>query len=193
MQAVNTMVRDLTDHWWMWIVRGVVAIIMAVLAFAQPGATLEALTILVGAYFVVDGVVSVIDGFGQQPEGRSRWPLLIWGVVSIVAGVSIFARPLFVSTLALTLVIGVRAIAIGIISIVTGIRLREEIESEWWLILGGIATVIFGVLVWMDPLAGALSIAYTIGIWALIVGVLDIVLGWRLRGLGEQMAAGSSA
>jgi uncharacterized membrane protein HdeD (DUF308 family) len=193
MQAVNAMVRDLTDHWWIWLVRGIVAIILAVLAFAQPGATLEALTILVGAYFVVDGVLSIFDGLGHQPEGRSRWPLLIWGVISIVAGVSIFARPLFVSMLALTLVVGVWAIVIGIITIVTGIRLREAIDSEWWLILGGIATVIFGVLVWVNPLAGALSIAYLIGIWALLVGVLDIILGFRIRGLRDRVAAQAGA
>ena len=69
MQAVSALFRDLTDHWWVWLVRGIVAIILAVLAFAQPGATLEAFTLLLGAYFVIDDVISFVHGLGQQPEG----------------------------------------------------------------------------------------------------------------------------
>jgi uncharacterized membrane protein HdeD (DUF308 family) len=143
---------------------------------------------LLGAYFVIDGVISVVHGLGQQPDGQSRWPLLIWGIVAILAGVSIFARPLFESVLALTLVVGFWAIVIGVMEIVTGIRMREEIDSEWWLILAGIASIVFGILVWINPLAGALSIAYLIGIWAMLVGVLDIILGFRIRGLRDQVA-----
>jgi uncharacterized membrane protein HdeD (DUF308 family) len=188
MQAASAMFRDLTDHWWVWLVRGILAIVLAVLAFAQPGATLEAFTLLLGAYFVIDGVISFVHGLGQQPEGQSRWPLLIWGVVAILAGVSIFARPLVASALALTLVVGVWAIVVGVMEIVAGIRLREEIDSEWWLILAGIASIVFGVLIWINPLAGALSIAYLIGLWALLVGVFDIILGMRIKGLRDRVA-----
>jgi uncharacterized membrane protein HdeD (DUF308 family) len=188
MQAASALFRDLTDHWWVWLVRGILAIILAVLAFAQPGATLEAFTLLLGAYFVIDGVISFVHGLGQQPEGQSRWPLLIWGVVAILAGVSIFARPLVASVLALTLVVGFWAIVIGVMEIVAGIRLREEIDSEWWLILAGISSIVFGVLIWINPLAGALSIAYLIGIWALLVGVCDLILGLRIKGLQNRVA-----
>jgi uncharacterized membrane protein HdeD (DUF308 family) len=188
MQAASALFRDVTDHWWVWLVRGILAIILAVLAFAQPGATLEAFTLLLGAYFVIDGVISFVHGLGQQPEGQSRWPLLIWGVVAILAGVSIFARPLVASVLALTLVVGFWAIVIGVMEIVAGIRLREEIDSEWWLILAGTASIVFGVLIWINPLAGALSIAYLIGIWALLVGVCDLILGLRIKGLQNRVA-----
>ena len=189
MQAASAIVRDLIDHWWVWLVHGIAAIILAALAFTRPGATLEAFTVLLGAYFVIDGVISLVHGFGLQPTGQSRWPLLIWGIVAILAGVSIFARPLVASALALTLVVGFWAIVVGVMEIVTGIRLREEIDSEWWLILAGIASIVFGILVWMNPQAGALSIAYLIGIWALLVGVLDLILGFRIRGLRDRVAA----
>jgi uncharacterized membrane protein HdeD (DUF308 family) len=193
MQGPTTMVRELMDHWWIWLVRGVLAIILAALAFAQPAATLEAFTILLGAYFLVDGAISVFDGLGQQPEGRSRWPLLIWGIIAILAGASIFARPLYESALTLTLVVGFWAVVIGVMEIVAGIRLREEIDSEWWLILAGAASIVFGILIWINPLAGALSIAYLIGFWALIVGVVEIVLGFRLRGMRDRLAPQSGA
>ncbi|HEX6656282.1 MAG TPA: HdeD family acid-resistance protein [Candidatus Limnocylindria bacterium] len=188
MQAANAIARDLTDHWWVWLVHGIAAIILAALAFTRPGATLEAFALLLGAYFVIDGVISFVHGLGQQPAGQSRWPLLIWGVVAILAGVSIFARPLVASALALTLVVGVWAIVIGIMEIVAGIRLREEIDSEWWLILAGIASIVFGILIWINPLAGALSIAYLIGIWALLVGVCDLILGFRIKGIRDRVA-----
>jgi uncharacterized membrane protein HdeD (DUF308 family) len=102
--------------------------------------------------------------------------------------VSIFARPLVASVLALTLVVGFWAIVIGVMEIVAGIRLREEIDSEWWLILAGISSIVFGVLIWINPLAGALSIAYLIGIWALLVGVCDLILGLRIKGLQNRVA-----
>jgi uncharacterized membrane protein HdeD (DUF308 family) len=181
----------------MWLVRGIVAIILAVLAFVQPGATLGAFTLLLGAYFLIDGVIAVVHGIGQQPAGRSRWPLLFWGVIGILAGLTIFTQPLYRSVFTLTLVVGVWAIVTGAMAIITGIRLRDEIASEWWLIGGGIASIVFGMLLWTNVATGALSIAFLIGWWALIFGVLEIVLAFRIKGLrnrlGQPAAAGPAA
>jgi uncharacterized membrane protein HdeD (DUF308 family) len=193
MQSRASNFRTPTDSWWMWLVRGIVAIILAVLAFVQPGATLAAFTLLLGAYFLVDGVISVAHGFGQQPAGQSRWPLLFWGVIGVLAGLTIFTQPLYRSVFTLTLVVGVWAIVTGVMAIITGIRLRDEIDSEWWLIGGGIASIVFGVLLWTNVAAGALSIAFLIGFWALIFGILEIVLSFRIKAARDRRTAPAPA
>jgi uncharacterized membrane protein HdeD (DUF308 family) len=177
----------ISDKWWLWLVRGILAIVLGVIALAQPTAALLGLTIWLGAYFLVDGVVSLFHGFGEQPTGRSRWPLIIWGVIGILAGITIFARPL-TSVLTLGVIIGVWAIIFGVLEVVNGIRLREVIDNEVWLIIGGVASVVFGILMLTNVLAGLLAVAFIIGIWALVVGVTLVLLSFRIKGMGSRLA-----
>lgn len=182
---MNMAVREeVAKTWWLWLVRGILGIALAILAFTKPGATLAALAIFIGAYFLVDGVITLFHGFGSQPEGQSRWPKIIWGIISIIAGLIILGQPL-VSTISLVFVVGAFAIVYGIMAIITGIRLKDEISDEWWLIIGGIAGIIFGILIFKNPFAGALSVAYLIGIWALITGITFIILSFKVKGLAK--------
>ncbi len=182
---MNAAVREeLAKSWWIWLVRGILGIALSILAFTKPGATLAAIAIFIGAYFLVDGVVTLFHGFGSQPEGQSRWPRIIWGIISILAGIVILSQPL-VSVISLTILVGAFAIVYGIMAIITGIRLRKEISDEWWLIIGGIAGIIFGFLIFSNVLAGALSIAMLIGIWALITGITFIILAFKVKGLAK--------
>lgn len=176
-----------SDKWWLWLVRGILAIILGVIALAQPAVALVGFTIWLGAYFLVDGVISLFHGFGEQPDGRSRWPLIIWGVIGILAGITIFVRPIS-STLTLGVIIGIWAIIFGAIEVFNGIRLREVIDNEVWLIIGGIASVVFGILMLTNLVAGLLAVAWVIGIWALVVGVSLIILAFRIRGMGTRLA-----
>lgn len=82
----------------------------------------------------------------------------------------------------LLLIIAYWSILTGILQIVAALRLRHEIEDEWWLILGGIASVVFGALLVIYPGAGALAVIWLIGIYAVIFGITVLMLGVRLRG-----------
>lgn len=186
-RSMESTLAAISDKWWLWLVRGILAIILGIIALAQPGAALVGLTIWLGAYFLVDGVVSLFHGFGEQPEGRSRWPLIIWGVIGILAGLTIFTNP-FGSVLTLGVIIGIWAIIFGVMEVVNGIRMREVIDNEFWLILGGIASVIFGILMLTNVLAGLLAVAWVIGIWALVVGVTLVLLSFRIKGMGDRLA-----
>ena len=193
MRPTHPLLQAATDRWWFWLVRGILALILSLLAFVQPGATLGAFTLLLGAYFLIDGVLALVHGLGQPPAGRSRLSLLLWGVIGILAGLSIFAQPRYASVLTMTVVVGFWAVVTGAQAIITGLRRRDETDREWQLIGAGIASIVFGALVWSNLAGGATTIAFLIGTWAFIVGVLHIILGFWLKRLGARTAAPPAA
>jgi uncharacterized membrane protein HdeD (DUF308 family) len=114
------------------------------------------------------------------------------GVVGVMAGGYALARP-GVAALALLIVIAAWAIVRGIFEIVAAIRLRKEIANEWMMILGGAASVVFGILIWLFPGAGALSLVWVIGLYAFLAGVLFLGLAFRLRGMNGRVQASAAA
>src|SRR5690606_28760402 len=134
------MLMDLARNWWIFLIRGIAAVVFAVLAFFFPGLTLEVLVLLVAAYLVVDGIFTIINGIGNRATNNRWWTDVIEGLLGIVLGVVMF---LFVPATLTVLAIFISAWAVvtGILEIVAAIRLREVIEGEWALILGGILSI----------------------------------------------------
>ena len=106
----------------------------------------------------------------------------------VFAGLIILWNPAL-GAITLTTIIAVWAVIGGILTIIAALRVREEIDNEWWLVLSGILAIIFGVLVFTNVLAGILTIAWTFGVFAVIVGILSIVLAFRVRDFGTQIGA----
>lgn len=102
------------------------------------------------------------------------------GLLGIAAGIVVFLWP-GMSAVVLVLFIGAWAIAHGIFEIIGAIQLRKEIENEWALILGGIISVIFGILVLIAPGAGALALVWWIAIYAIVFGIMLVAFSLRLR------------
>ncbi len=171
---------------WGWLVlRGVLAIIFALLAWLWPGLTLEVLVLFFGAYALVDGVFALGAAF-QRLGRHERWgAMLVEGILGIVVGILTFVWP-GVTALVLVTFIGVWAIITGVMEIWAAIQLRQEIANEWLLGIAGALSVIFGVLVLIFPGTGALSIVWLIGVYAFLFGLMLIALGWRLRGWHES-------
>jgi uncharacterized membrane protein HdeD (DUF308 family) len=172
-------VRALAENWWAFVVRGVVGIIFGVLTFVWPGLTVAALIILFGAYALVEGIVNVVSairGVGAKPG----WLLAIEGLVSIAAGVVTFAWP-GLTALVLAYVIAGWAIVTGALEIAAAIRLRQRIKGEWALVVGGILSILFGLLMAAAPAAGALALVLWIGAYAVVFGALLVAVGLRLR------------
>jgi uncharacterized membrane protein HdeD (DUF308 family) len=181
----------LARNWWSLVIRGIAAILLGVVTFAWPGITLAALVLLYGAYALVDGVMAII-GAVRAAQSHERWgALLIEGIAGIVAAAITVAWP-GITALALVFVIAAWAIVTGVFELVAAVRLRKYITGEWLLALGGIASIAFGVLIVIAPLAGALVIALWVGAYTLVFGVLMIALGFRLRSWGKTPHAGPS-
>ncbi len=182
--AAGGLAFEMSKKWWVLALRGVLLIIMGILAFTN----IVFLITLIGAYMLIDGIGLLWAGFGPQPTGQSRWPLLLVGILGIVAGLIVIGNPV-IGGLTIVWVIAAWAIVTGILEIVSAIALRKEIDNEWWLILTGVLAVIFGILVFTDVLAGIVTIAWVFGIFAILVGILSIVLAFRVRDFGTRIGA----
>ena len=175
----SAMVHALAKNWWMLLLRGIAAIIFGVLAFAWPGMTLLTLVLLYGAFALVDGVLAIIAAItGGAPA--PRWWLAVVGLLGIVTGLLMFMMPGLTALVLLYFIAG-WAIATGVFQIIGAINLRKEIDNEWYLILGGIVSVLFGVGVIIAPGAGALALIWVIGIYAIFMGVMFVALAFRLK------------
>jgi uncharacterized membrane protein HdeD (DUF308 family) len=169
----------LAKNWWLLLLRGIAAIVFGVLAFAWPGLTLLTLIFLYGAYALADGVIAIIAAItGGAPAGRG-W-LAIVGILGIAVGALTFMLPGMTALILLFTMAG-WAVAIGVFQIIGAIRLRKEIDNEWFLILSGAISVLFGLGVVVNPGAGAVALVWVIATYAIVAGVLYIGLAFRLK------------
>ncbi len=168
----------LARDWWVLTVRGATAIVFGLLAVLWPGITLLALAVVFGVYALADGILAAVSA--TRIRGAQRFPLALEAIFGLVLGAAAIIWP-EITVLVLVIVIGTWALVTGIFEIVTAIRLRAELEGEWLLILAGILSVLFGLLVWFWPTTVAVSVALIIGVYALVFGAVLVVLSLRLR------------
>jgi len=171
-------VDQLAQHWWVIGLRGLAAILFGVLAFVWPGMTLAVLVLLFGAYALVDGVLTLIAAF--RGGVQHRIVMLVEGVVSVLAGLAAFVWP-GLTALVLLYIIAFWAIVTGVLEIVAAIRVRRAISNELGLVIGGVLSVVFGVVLLIAPGAGALAVIFLIGAYAVVFGIALLGLAWRLR------------
>jgi uncharacterized membrane protein HdeD (DUF308 family) len=174
------MLRALARRWWVLLLRGIAAILFGVLAFAWPGLTLLTLVLLYGAFALVDGVLSLIAAFTGGAKPFPTWWLVVVGLLGIAAGVVTFLWP-GITAILLVVFIGAWALVHGIFEIIGAIQLRKEIDNEWMLILGGVLSVLFGVVVLIAPGAGALGLVWAIAAYSILFGITFVALALRLR------------
>jgi uncharacterized membrane protein HdeD (DUF308 family) len=173
--------------WWALLLRGLAAIAFGILTWFKPGLSLAALVFLFGVYALADGALSVWAAVSGRKEHEYWWVLLLQGLLGIGIGALTFFAP-GITTIALLFYIAIWAISTGVLSIVAAIRLRKEIEGEWLLILGGVATVLFGVLLVARPAVGALGVLWLIAAYAILFGILLVMLAFKARSFGRQLA-----
>lgn len=187
------MAEILNRNWWLVVLRGIAAIIFGILTFVWPGPTLAALVILFGAYALVDGIFAIASGVtGGSLSGSSRWLLVLGGLAGVIIGLVTFFYP-GITAVGLLYAIGAWAIITGVFEVAAAIQLRKEITNEWLLIFSGILSVVFGVLVFIYPGAGALSILWLIGIYAVVFGISTVALGFRMKSIGATLSGASRA
>ena len=175
-------------NWWAFVLRGIVAILFGVLALVQPGITLGALILLFAIWLLIDGILALFNSVGAAQANEPWWPLVFEGLLAIAVGVLTLRWP-GITALTLLFIIAFWSILRGILEIVAAVRLRHEIKGEGWLILGGIASVVFGALVIIYPGSGALAVVWLIGIYAIILGIALLMLGFRLKGVADKLPA----
>jgi len=172
------MVKVLADGWWAFVLRGVAAIGFALIAFAAPFATISAMVLWFGAYALVDGVFSVAAAVLNR---RDDWILLLLhGALGIIVGYLTFRSP-EMTAMVLLFYIAAWMLVSGATKIALAVRLRKEIQGEWLLALSGALSLLAAFVLLWHPVAGALAMLTVIASYALVVGVLLVVFGVRMR------------
>ena len=172
---------QIARNWWVLAVRGVLAVLLGIVAFAAPGAALTVLIAFFGAYALVDGVFALIAAARWHHPDERWWLLLLEGVIGVGVGIFVFAHPA-ASAVALITLVAIWAILTGIVEIAAAIRLHRVIAGEWLLGLVGVLSVLLGIALLAAPGAGLLIWVYMLGAYALLFGASLLALAFRLRG-----------
>ena len=176
------MLQEMASHWWLVLLRGILSIIFGVIALVNPGLTAVTLTYVFGAYAIIDGIAAILTALLGNKVVQNRLILGLEGVLGLIIGIIALALP------GLTIVVFLQVIAIwafvtGLFEIFGGLR-----ERNWWLGLAGLLSIVFGVYFFLFPGAGALVLLTVIGIYAIIFGILFVILSFRIRRLAPAAA-----
>jgi uncharacterized membrane protein HdeD (DUF308 family) len=177
------------QNWGMFVVRGVIALVFGALAFLAPAPTLAALVLAFAIYAVLDGIFAVIAGLAFPLP--SRWLLVVGGVIGVAIGVYTFMNPQ-VTAIALVYLIGAFAIVRGVAEVAAAFSLRSIIQNPWLLAISGVISVAFGALLIASPGDGAVAVLWIIGFYAVLIGVLSIAVGFRLRSVAKELSSATS-
>ena len=171
--------------WWVFLIGGLASAAFGVLAFVNPGIALFVLATFFAAYLLVDGIFNVI-GSVMHREKDGWWIMLLIGILGVLVGGYALLNPP-VSMLAFILLVAIEAIVLGVFLVMLGYKVRKATTREWILYLTGALSILFGVLVVMNPAIGSISIVYAIAAWALVVGVLKVIFAFKVKNLPERI------
>lgn len=182
----------LMRSWWMLALRGVIAIAFGILAILFPVMTLGWLVGLFAAFSLLSGAIWIFGAMRNRKADEQWWVLLLLGLVSMGAGTLAALHPAL-TLVVLILLIGANALVTGVLDIVVAVRMRKKIRGESLLIASGVASILFGVIVFLFPVGvGGLAIVWMISFYAIVTGALMLALAWRVRSwvrLGERRSS----
>ncbi len=191
MEAPGAMIARIRSHWWLFLVRGIVALALGIAMPFFPGAAIFAIAILFGAYAFVDGVFAIVAAV-RMSHSDARWPwLIVEGIVGVVVGLITFFVPL-ATVVALAYLVGVWFVITGLLSVATGLRMRGHLANEIWLIVVGLLSLFAGVIVFFTPLWGLIVLLWVICAYAILAGIVFIWLAVRLRGAAASGGGAAS-
>jgi uncharacterized membrane protein HdeD (DUF308 family) len=175
-------------NWWLLALRGVFAIIFGLIALFAPRIALLAFILVFAVYALVNGIIAVYTAI-QERGSLSRWGWVLFeGILSIIAGIVAIVYP-GLTALVLLYIVASWAIVTGILEIVAAFAIRGFASREWMLALAGILSIIFGIILFIRPGAGLLSILWLVGIYAIVYGILFIVRAFQLRAWASSVPA----
>jgi len=181
----------LAQHWWAVGLRGILAIIFGLICLLTPGIAVGALVLLFAAYMFVDGAFAIISGIRAARSGEQWGLLILEGIVDLAAGILAVVWPA-ITLVALVWIVAIWAIVSGALMLGAAVSLNID-YGRWWLALGGIASLIFGILLIIEPFVGAVVLTLWIGAYALVFGVFLLVLAFQLNSKREERLRNTSA
>lgn len=186
------MIRAISKYWWVFTLRGGIAIAFGLASLLWPALTLGIMVLLFGLFALFEGLLTILTSFGKGDE-KGGWTFLFEGLAGILVcvivllgssiGAMLWPR---VAVVMLVFYIAGWAILAGLFKIITAIRIRREIKGEWILGFSGLISILVGLILIFRPGAGILAVAWLIGIFAIILGVFQLLVGLKFRGMGSR-------
>ncbi len=170
---------NLARNWWIMAVRGLLAIAFGIVAFVWPGVTMLALVLVFAAYALIDGVLSIVLAVRGARQGERWGMLLLGGILSIAASIASVLWP-GLTVVVFVLILAFWAVFTGAVVIAAALDVRVD-HGRWWLGLAGLASVVYGILLFVAPLLGAVVLTWWVGAHALVLGATMVVMAFRLR------------
>ena len=180
------MLTQMARHWWVWVLRGFLAVVFGVTAYIWPEITIGVLVLSFGACVLVDGLFEAVGSIAHRDQYERRWLLLLDGLFGMGVGIATFVWPNITGTV-LVYLIAAWAIVGGIFAIIAAFQLRREIANEWLVAVSGLLSVLFGVTIAVAPGAGAVARVWVIAAFAIFFGMLLIAFSYRVRSWGEEV------
>ncbi|MDQ7246968.1 HdeD family acid-resistance protein [Dongia sedimenti] len=166
--------------WWLIVLRGVCGIVFGVIAVLAPGVTILSLIWVFAVYMLADGIFGLISAV-MAGQRRERWGLLVAeSLFNVLVGVVMLLFPT-ITIFTFMLLIGAWAIVTGALMIGTAINHRRD--GKWPLVIGGLASVVLGIVLAAGPLIGAVVLTWWLGLYTLIFGAALVALGLKLRAI----------
>src|SRR3954452_24803656 len=181
----------LAQNWWLILLRGVLAIIIGVIAFAAPVATMLSLVLLFSAYMLVDGVFAIVAAV-RAARARERWGLLVLEGIANIALAAIVTLWPGLTVLAFVLWIAAWSIISGALMLGASLRLKKD-HGRGWLAFGGIVSIIYGILLVIAPLVGAIVLTWWLGAYSLVFAAALIALSLQLKSRRNDANAAAPA
>lgn len=175
----------LTRNWWLYALRGLAAIIFGAVALIFPHQMKYALVYLFAAFALVDGIVALFAGIAINPYFDRWWAVLLEGVAGILFAFLAFFWP-NITAHALLYLVAAWSIVTGIFEILTAIEFRRVLTGEWIMVIGGLASILFGVLLFVFPKAGLVSLVWLVGIYAIVFGIALLIDAFRMRSFRSE-------
>ena len=172
--------------WWVFLIGGIASVIFGILAFMNPAAALLVLGMFFAAYVLVDGAVNIWGAVSHRDKD-GWWAMLLIGIVGVLIGGYALINPP-VSMMALVFLIAMLAIFMGVLLLMLGWKIREAVKGEWMLYLTGGLSVLFGLMIFVRPAEGTLSVVWLIASWAILIGALRIFFAFKVRNLPERVS-----
>lgn len=175
----------LARNWWTLALRGILALVFGLAVFVWPTITLRVLVRLFAVFAFVGGIFALSAALRDRRTNTPWWVLLLEGIFGIIAGLLVFFWPA-ITGLILLYLIAAWALVSGVFELILAIQLRKQIENEWLLAAAGLASLLLGLFLAIWPVTSVLAILWLIGAYAIIFGVILLILAFRLRNWNQQ-------
>ena len=186
------MIKSISKYWWVFVLRGLIAVVFGLAALLWPALTLGIMVLLFGLFALLEGLLTVVTSFGKGDE-KGGWTLLFEGLVGLLVCVIVLLGTSLgsilwprVAAVMLVFYIAGWAILAGLFKIITAFRIRKEIKGEWMVVLSGLISILFGLILVLRPATGVLAVAWLIGIFAILLGIFQFLLGLKFRKMGSS-------